>query len=75
MCDQFEYLSGIRGHRIYTKIFYAHAPLERHSWAENNPTMTLLVLRGQTLACGGALSFAVYKHPVGTFTASDKRPS
>ena len=36
MCDQFEYLSVIRGHHIY-----AHAPLESHSRAEENPTMTL----------------------------------
>ena len=36
MCDRFEYLSVISGHHIY-----AHAPLERHSRAEENPTMTL----------------------------------
>ena len=44
MCDRCEYASVIGGHHIYTKIFYAHAPSERHFRAEENPTMILLSL-------------------------------
>ena len=57
-------ISVIRGHHNYTKIFYANAPLERHSKAEENPTMTLLIVScDQTLIRAEALSLAVYKRP------------
>ena len=43
MCDQFEDTSVIRTtarHHIYKDTL--HLPLERHSRAEKNPTMTIL---------------------------------
>ena len=62
-------LSVIRRHHNYTEIFYAHAPLERHCKAEENPTMTLLSLAWPDPSLRRVLSLA------GAYTAIDKYPA